>query len=179
MFIFLWIRYSNVRSSPPEVFLGKNVLKTCSKLRGGHPCRSMISIKLVCNFIEISLQHECSPVNLLHIFRTPFLKNTSGRLLMLMECSYLFFGWEIGHPLSTYAPGGMEAGSCKMCTAVYRGSGLKNRSKDTYVLNGWPQTNVMEYFLYIGSAKYTRASPPARKMSLFSSIIITIIYSMR
>ena len=26
--------------------------------------------------------HKCSPVNLLHIFRSPFLKNTSGRLLL-------------------------------------------------------------------------------------------------
>ena len=26
------------------------------------------------NFIEITLRHGCSPVNLLHIFRTPFLK---------------------------------------------------------------------------------------------------------
>ena len=26
--------------------------------------------------------HECSSVNLLHIFRTPFLKNASGRLLL-------------------------------------------------------------------------------------------------
>ena len=32
------------------------------------------------NFIEIALRHGCSPVNLLHNFRTPFLKNTSGRL---------------------------------------------------------------------------------------------------
>ena len=32
------------------------------------------------NFIEITLRHGCSPVNLLHNFRTPFLKNTSGRL---------------------------------------------------------------------------------------------------
>ena len=32
----------------------------------------------LCNFIEITLWHGCSPVNLLHIFRTPFLKNTSG-----------------------------------------------------------------------------------------------------
>ena len=31
-----------------------------------------------------------------------------------------------------------------------------------------PQTNVVEYFLCIGSVKYTRAGPPARKMSLFS-----------
>ena len=28
-----------------------------------------------------TLRHGCSPVSLLHIFRTPFLKNTSGRLL--------------------------------------------------------------------------------------------------
>ena len=33
-----------------------------------------------CNFIEIALRHGCSPVNLLHIFRTPCPKNTSGRL---------------------------------------------------------------------------------------------------
>ena len=35
----------------------------------------------------------------------------------------------------------------------------------------------MEYFLCIGTAKYTKASPPARKMSLVSSIIITIVLS--
>ena len=45
------------------------------------------------------------------------------------------------------------------------------------VLNGWPQKNVVEYFLFISPAKYTRASLPARKMLLFSSIIITIILS--
>ena len=41
------------------------------------------------NFIEITLPHGCSPVNLLHIFRTPFLKNTSGRLLLKMSVSIL------------------------------------------------------------------------------------------
>ena len=34
------------------------------------------------NFIEITPRHGYSPVNLLHIFRTPFLKYTSGRLLL-------------------------------------------------------------------------------------------------
>ena len=34
------------------------------------------------NFIEIALQHGVAPVHLLHISRTPFPKNTSGRLLM-------------------------------------------------------------------------------------------------
>ena len=36
-----------IRSSPPEMFLGKGVLKICSKFTGEHPCRSVISIKLL------------------------------------------------------------------------------------------------------------------------------------
>ena len=66
------------RSSRPEVLLGKSVLKICSKFTGEHPCRSAISIKLESNFIEITLRHGCPPINLLHIFRTLFLKNTFG-----------------------------------------------------------------------------------------------------
>ena len=38
--------------------------------------------KMLCNFIEVALQHGCSPVNLLHIFKTPFLKNTTEGLLL-------------------------------------------------------------------------------------------------
>ena len=59
-------------SSRPGVFLVKSVLKICSRFTGEHPCRSVISIKLLCNFIEITLRHGCSPVNLLYIFRVPF-----------------------------------------------------------------------------------------------------------
>ena len=61
------------RSSPPGVFLGKGALKISIKFPEEHPCRSVVSIKLLCNFIEITLQHGCSPVNWLLIFRTPFL----------------------------------------------------------------------------------------------------------
>ena len=68
------------RSSHPEVFLGKGVLKIGNKFTGEHPCRSAISIKLQDNFIEITLRHGCSSVNLLYIFRTP-----------LGDCSCLFF----------------------------------------------------------------------------------------
>ena len=70
------------KSSHLEVFLGKGVLKLRSKFTGEYPCRSAIQIKFRSNIIEIALRHGCSPVNLLHIFRTPFLKNTSGRLLL-------------------------------------------------------------------------------------------------
>ena len=72
------------KSSSPEVFLGKDVLKTCSKFRK-HPCRSAISAKLLCNFIEMALWHGCSHVNLLQIFRTPFPKNISGGLLLSLR----------------------------------------------------------------------------------------------
>ena len=37
------------------------------------------------NFIEITLWHERSLVNFLHIFRTPVLKNTSGGLLLILR----------------------------------------------------------------------------------------------
>ena len=70
------------RSSHPEVVPKKGVLKICSKFTGEHPCRSVISIKMLRNLTEITLPHGCSSVNLLDIFRTPFHKNTSGRLLV-------------------------------------------------------------------------------------------------
>ena len=47
--------------------IAEAALQRCSDV-----LKSVVSIKLLCNFIEITLQHGCSPVNLLHIFRTPF-----------------------------------------------------------------------------------------------------------
>ena len=71
------------RSSRPQVFLGKVVLRICSKFTGEHTCQFVISIKLQSNFIEITLGLGWSPINLLHIIRTPFLKNISARLLVI------------------------------------------------------------------------------------------------
>ena len=47
----------------------------------------MISIKLESNFFDIALRHGCSPVNLLHIFRTSFPRNSSGWLLLIFMTS--------------------------------------------------------------------------------------------
>ena len=41
------------------------------------------------SFTEIALRHGCSPLNLLHIFRTPFFKNTSEGLLLEIAIDYL------------------------------------------------------------------------------------------
>ena len=70
-FLTQWLSLLD-RSSRPEMFLVKGVLKICSKFRGEYPCRSVISIKLLCYFIEITLRHGCTPVNLLHILLNTF-----------------------------------------------------------------------------------------------------------
>ena len=57
----------------PGVPLHKVVLKICSKFPGEHPY----------NFTEITLRHGRSPVNLLHVFRTPFPKNAFDGLLLI------------------------------------------------------------------------------------------------
>ena len=80
----LAFRY-NIQKQPPTGVPRKSCSEKWSKVTGEHPCRSVISIKLQSNFIEILLWHEFSPVNLLHIFRTPFLKNTSGRDLICRD----------------------------------------------------------------------------------------------
>ena len=91
-----------MQKQPSRGVLGKGVLKICSKFAEEHPCRIVISIRLQSNFItgehpcrsvisikllEITLRHGCS-VNLLHMFRTSFLKNTFGGLLLEIFRSY-------------------------------------------------------------------------------------------
>ena len=56
------------------MFLGKDVLKICSRFTAEHPYQSAISI-----------WHGCSLVNFLPIFRAPFTKNTSGGLLLKIQ----------------------------------------------------------------------------------------------
>ena len=52
-------------------------------------CKTIKSKKQLCypknsssNFIEITIWHGCPPLNLAHIFRALFPRNTSGRLLL-------------------------------------------------------------------------------------------------
>ena len=47
-----WVYHGTDRSSLPEVFIGKVVLKICSKFTGDHPCRSVISIKLFATLLK-------------------------------------------------------------------------------------------------------------------------------
>ena len=63
--------YNKVGRKPP--YLGV-LVKRCSE---------NVQVILAKLLIEVTLQFECSPVNLLHIFGTHFPKNTSPGLLLV------------------------------------------------------------------------------------------------
>ena len=66
-----------------------------------------------------------------------------------------------------------------MCASAYRRRGVQ-KSAMRYVRTKWMTLNeCFGIFFCIVSAKYTRASPPARKMSLFSCIILRLFCPMR
>ena len=76
------MRFKISRSSHPEVFFEKGFWKYAANLQENTHAE-----------VRFALQHGCSPVNLLHIFRTLFSTNTSGRLLrnFCMEKSFCNF----------------------------------------------------------------------------------------
>ena len=65
-----------------KLFLGKSFLRTCRKFTGENPCRTPISINLLCTFIKIALKHRCSLANFLYMSKIHFSKNTSEGLLL-------------------------------------------------------------------------------------------------
>ena len=87
---FVWnnvlVIFQECRSHSPKVFLGKGVLKLCSKFTAEHPFLKVILISCFA-FIEITLRHGCSPVNLLHILKISLYKSTYGGLFLEVETS--------------------------------------------------------------------------------------------
>ena len=67
------------------LFLVQGVLKICRKFTGENPYLSVIPVKLQSNFIEITLQHRCSPVNFCCIFSEQLFRRTP-----LGGCFYQF-----------------------------------------------------------------------------------------
>ena len=77
--------FCNGQKQPPRGVPWKRCSENMQQIYRRTSMPSAISIKLLCNFIKIALRHGCSPVNLLHIFRTPIPRNTSGWLLLYYE----------------------------------------------------------------------------------------------
>ena len=73
------------KRSRSEAFLGKGVLKIYSNFTGEYPRRSAIcKVGSARQFYWNHTSTWCSPVNLLHIFRTPFTKKFFEGLLLDM-----------------------------------------------------------------------------------------------
>ena len=68
----------NDRSSHLRCSVKKDVLRNCAKFTGKHLCQSLFLNKVA----GLRLWHRCFPVNFARFLRTPFLQNTSGRLLL-------------------------------------------------------------------------------------------------
>ena len=73
------------------------VLKSFAKLKGKHLCQSLFFGKVIglrpATLLKKRLWHRRFPVNFAKLLRTPFLQNTSGRLLLFKFYSakvYLF-----------------------------------------------------------------------------------------
>ena len=70
------------------------LIKKCSEnmeqIYRSIPCRSVISIKLLYNFIEIPLRHGSSQVNFLHIVKTPSYNSIYRGLLLAVYMYYIY-----------------------------------------------------------------------------------------
>ena len=79
------------RSSHQRCAVRKCVLRNFKKFTGKHLCQSLFFNKVAglspANLLKKRLWHRCFSLNFLKFLRTPFLQNTSGRLLLH------FFGW--------------------------------------------------------------------------------------
>ena len=69
------------RTSRPEVFCKKGVLRNVTKFTGKHLCQSLFFNKVAdprpATLFNKRLWHRCFPVNFVKFQRTPFLQNTS------------------------------------------------------------------------------------------------------
>ena len=74
------------RSSLPEVFCKKSILRNFTKFTGKHLYQSLFFNKVAgqpANSLKKRLWHRCFPVKFVKFLRTPFLQNSSGRLFLV------------------------------------------------------------------------------------------------
>ena len=59
------------RSSRPDVFCKKVIVKNFAKVTGKHLCRSLFLNEVACNFIKKDTKAQVFPVNFARFLRTP------------------------------------------------------------------------------------------------------------
>ena len=74
------------RSSRQRCSIKKGVLRNFTKFTGKHLCQSLLFNKVAglrpTTLLKRRLWRRCFPVSFVKFLRTPFLQNTSGRLLL-------------------------------------------------------------------------------------------------
>ena len=84
---------SGRRSSRPDVVCKKGPLKNFPKIPGKQLCQSLFFNKVaglrLATLLKKRLWHRCFPANFVKFPRTPFLQNTSGRLLLWVSVIYV------------------------------------------------------------------------------------------
>ena len=82
------------RSRHRRCSVRKGVLRNFAKFTGKHLCQSHFFKKVVglrpATLLKRRLWHRCFPVIFANFLRTPFLQNTSGRLLLIIYISISF-----------------------------------------------------------------------------------------
>ena len=74
---------SNYRSSHRRRSVKKDVVRNFAKFTGKHLCQRLFFNKVAkATLLKKRLWRRCFPVNFAKFVRTPFLQNTSGRLLL-------------------------------------------------------------------------------------------------
>ena len=134
----------------------------------------MISIKLFCSLIEITLRYRCSPVNLLHIFRKNFYKNTSaGLLLETFQAAVDSQEYLTGFEKFTYLKGQLDehAASC-VGGFSFRSRNYKEAMAFLRERFGNSQTNIRAFVKKI--AKFTPKLNSKNSISKITSFYNTI-----
>ena len=87
------------RSSRPEVFCKKGVLRKFTEFAGKHLCQSLFFNKFAglkpVTLLKMRLWHSCFPVNFLKFLRTPFYIEYLRWLLLSVVLSFFYFDKQI------------------------------------------------------------------------------------
>ena len=98
--IYLYIPSKYYRSSLQRCSIRKGALRNFAKFTGKHLCQSLFFNKVAglrpATLLKKRHWNSCFPVNFLKFLRTPFLQNTSGRLLLILQNSgRKTFTWQL------------------------------------------------------------------------------------
>ena len=101
----------------------KNILATKQELLA--PAQSITDIVLLGFWLILLTGMFISSCTTIYFFvKKFFFSNVYISVNTIFECSYLYFGWEIGHPLSMYVTRGMEGGHPKYVQVRTLGEGI-------------------------------------------------------